>query len=46
MLQDLDNLCDSVVAEFLYYCAEYTVVEKDIMVPKTVKVLEPEPSVA
>ena len=46
LVQEFDQLCDAVVAEFLYYCDEYTVVEKDIMVPKKVKVLEPEPAVA
>lgn len=46
LVQEFDQLCDAVVAEFLYYCDEYTVVEKDVMVPKKVKVLEPEPAVA
>ena len=46
LVQEFDKLCDDVVAEFVRYCEEYVVVEKDIMVPKTVKVLEPEPSVA
>jgi len=46
LVQEFDRLCDDVVAEFVRYCEEYVVVEKDIMVPKTVKVLEPEPSVA
>jgi hypothetical protein len=45
LVQEFDQLCDDVVAEFLRFCEEYVVVEKDIMVPKTVKVLEPEPSV-
>ena len=46
LVQEFDRLCDDVVAEFVRFCEEYVVVEKDIMVPKTVKVLEPEPSVA
>ena len=46
LVKEFDKLCDDVVAEFVRYCEEYVVVEKDIMVPKTVKVLEPEPSVA
>jgi len=45
LVQEFDKLCDDVVAEFVRYCKEYVVVEKDIMVPKTLKVLEPEPSV-
>ena len=46
LVQEFDELCDTVVAKFLHYCNAYTIIEKDIMVPKTVKVLEPEPSVA
>ncbi len=46
LVQEFDKLCDEIVAEFVRYCEEYAVVEKDIMVPKTVKVLEPEPWVA
>ena len=41
LVQDFDKLCDAVVAEFLYHAAAYTVVTKDIMAPRTVKVLEP-----
>jgi len=44
LVQDFDQLCDTVVAQFLDYCENYSIVEKDIMVPKTVKVLEPMPS--
>ena len=42
LVQEFDQLCDEVVAEFVRYCDEYKIVEKDILVPKTVKVLEPE----
>ena len=40
LVQEFDKLCDDCLAEFLHYCESYTVVEKDIMVPKTVKVLQ------
>ena len=40
LVQEFDKLCDSVVTEFLHYCENFTIVEKDIMVPKTIKVLE------
>jgi len=46
LVQEFDKLCDAIVAEFVRYCEEYVVVEKDIMVPKTVKVLEPMSDVA
>lgn len=46
LVQEFDQLCDDAVAEFVRYCEEYVVVEKDVMVPKKVKVLEPEPSAA
>lgn len=41
LVQDFDRLCDAAVAEFVRFCDSYRVVEKDILVPKTVKVLEP-----
>jgi hypothetical protein len=32
------------VAEFLFYCENYRVSEVNLMVPKRVKVLEPQPA--
>ena len=40
LVQEFDKLCDAVVTEFLHYCENFTIVEKDIMVPKTIKVPE------
>jgi len=40
LVQGFDSLCDAVVADFLWHC-DYAIIEKDIMVPKTVRVLEP-----
>ena len=41
LVQDFDKLCDAAVAEFIYHAEAYTVVTREIMVPRTVKVLEP-----
>jgi hypothetical protein len=44
LVQEFDKLCDAVVAEFLFYCENYRVSEVNLMVPKRVKVLEPQPA--
>ena len=41
LVQDFDRACDVALAEFFRFCDGYRVVEKDILVPKTVKALEP-----
>ena len=41
LIQDFDRACDAAVAEFIRFCDEYRVVEKDILVPKTIRALEP-----
>ena len=41
LVQDFDQACDAAVAVFVRFCDECRVVEKDILVPKTVKALEP-----
>ena len=41
LVQEFDRLCDQVVAEFCYFCEYYDVVDKDILVPKSIKTLEP-----
>jgi len=40
LIQDFDRLCDEAVALFVSYCDNYKVIEREIMVPKTVKVLD------
>jgi hypothetical protein len=40
LIQEFDKLCDECVALFVDYCENYNIVEKDILVPKTIKVLE------
>jgi hypothetical protein len=44
LVQDFDRLCDEVVAEFVRFCDGYTIEERHVMVPRTVKVLEPIPA--
>jgi len=41
LVQEFDRLCDQIVDEFIHFCRNYDVVDKDILVPKRVKVLEP-----
>ena len=41
LIQDFDRACDAALAEFIRFCEEYRVVEKDILVSKTVRALEP-----
>ena len=41
LVQEFDRLCDQIVEEFIWMGEQYEVVDKDIMVPKNIKVLEP-----
>ena len=41
LVQELDRLCDSIVETFIDICRSYRIVEEKILVPKTVKILEP-----
>jgi len=41
LVQDFDKLCDDIIAEFLDICRSYRIVEEEILVPKTIKILEP-----
>jgi hypothetical protein len=41
LVQDFDNLCDDIVAAYLEICTNYRITEEEILVPKTIKVLEP-----
>lgn len=38
---DFDRLCDDIVNEYIYACLNYRISEEEILVPKTIKVLEP-----
>ncbi|HML73173.1 MAG TPA: hypothetical protein PKB02_01630 [Anaerohalosphaeraceae bacterium] len=41
LVQELDRLCDSIVETFVDTCRSYRIVEEEIFVPKTIKMLEP-----
>ena len=41
LIQDFDQLCDSIVDEYVSTCRNYRITEEEILVPKTIKVLEP-----
>lgn len=40
LVQDFDRACDDVVDEMIYLCLGYEAVEEQVMVPRTVKVLQ------
>ena len=40
LVQDFDRLCDTITEEYIYLCRNYRVAEEEILVPKTIKVLE------
>ena len=41
LVQDFDRLCDDIATIYLNLCRNYRVTEEEILVPKTVKILEP-----
>jgi len=41
LVQSLDRLCDDIVSAYVDICRNYRITEKEILVPKTIKVLEP-----
>jgi hypothetical protein len=41
LVQDFDRLCSGIVAEYIDACRSYRIAEEEILVPKTIKVLEP-----
>lgn len=41
LVQDFDRLCDEIVSAFIDMCRNYRIAEEEILVPKTIKVLEP-----
>ena len=41
LVQEFDRLCDQVTDEFVYFVQNYDVVDKDILVPKSIRILEP-----
>jgi len=41
LVQDFDRLCDEIASEYVDLCMNYRITEEEILVPKTIKVLEP-----
>ena len=41
LVQDFDRLCDNIAAEYIDLCKNYRITEEEVLVPKTIKVLEP-----
>jgi hypothetical protein len=41
LVQDFDKLSDEIVSAFIDICRNYRITEEEILVPKTIKVLEP-----
>ncbi|MBN1972149.1 MAG: hypothetical protein JW787_00815 [Sedimentisphaerales bacterium] len=41
LVQEFDKLCDTIVNEYIELCRNYRITEEEILVPKTIKVLEP-----
>ena len=41
LVQEFDKLCDSIVSGYIELCKNYRITEEEILVPKTIKVLEP-----
>ena len=40
LVQSFDQLCDNIVAQLIYICENFEVVEQEICVPKTIRVLQ------
>ena len=41
LVQEFDRLCSDIVATYFDICRNYRIVEEEILVPKTIKILEP-----
>lgn len=41
LVQDFDRLCDCIVESYIETCRNCQIVEEEILVPKTIKILEP-----
>jgi len=41
LVQDFDKLCNDIVAAYYHTCRNFRITEEEILVPKTIKVLEP-----
>ena len=41
LVQEFDRLCDNITESYIATCRDYRIVEEEILVPKTIKILEP-----
>ena len=41
LVQDFDKMCDEITKQYVEICRNYRIKEEEILVPKTIKVLEP-----
>ena len=41
LVQDFDRLCSEIVTAYISVCKNYRITEEEILVPETIKVLEP-----
>jgi hypothetical protein len=41
LVQEFGKLCETIVEEYFYICRNYRITEQEILIPKTIKVLEP-----
>ncbi|MFC1636813.1 hypothetical protein ACFL5Z_18460 [Planctomycetota bacterium] len=41
LVQSFDRLCDDIVSAYVQICKNYCITEKEILVPRTIKVLDP-----
>ena len=41
LVQEFDKLCEAIVTEYVSVCRNYRITEEEILIPKTIKVLEP-----
>jgi hypothetical protein len=41
LVQEFDHLCDNITENYIDTCRNYRIVEEEILVPKTIKILEP-----
>lgn len=39
LIQEFDEACDSIVNEFIYYCRQYKIEDREVLIPKTIQVL-------
>ena len=41
LIQDFNRLCDDLASAYIDLCSNHRIIEEEILMPKTVKVVEP-----